>query len=126
MITDENHPGKPPRDRSNELWLNVNVARAQAAYAKGANDLELALPQIAEAFKKTYGQQPVASSPFSKQQVLQADVSLNKVKSLIWHANNMAYVLYACEGTTSMPESEVRAWLRLEDGTTLNGLLNPK
>lgn len=117
MITD-----KPFKD---EVWLEVDAHRAAAAYAKGARDIRATMARISDAARCVYGNalrnEGYGPPPYRTL----AELHVKRAENLAWQAEHMARPLSAGTGTARMPLSEVRAWMALEDGSTLAALLNP-
>ena len=121
MITDKRFE---PTDRSNEVWIEVDAPRAMRAYRDGGAEIVEKFGLIEKAALDVYGDE-IHQTPFPKA-YLRRDMHVKEAKRILHQCIRMSRILSAGVGTARMPSSEVRAWLDLEDGTTIRRLLNPE
>lgn len=101
-IIDAFEPNRRPEKRPQEPWLTVDTQRACAAYAKGAAALRAV---------------HAATGQGSQGGTIRA-LTLRRIAE----CESMARALSVATGLTTMPASEVGAWLALEDGSTAAAL----
>lgn len=117
MLTDARNPEKRT-DRATEVWIEVDARRAALAYAKGARELQASMPAIEAAALWRFGDELVPS-PYGHARVFRRDSLTKRARADAALCISMAQLLETGTGTARMPASEVRAWLRMENGAAL-------